>query len=424
MKSCLIPILLLLAIAAANRATSQIRVHPHWVNANMDGPTTAFLTFGRAQGYIAGEAVWCGEVMDAAPDLGLKPVPGTIFGSLPSRLNLSSFGANGNFTDIMSIPPSVTRRAYQAAAGGAVSTFFYVRHFISTAGGPDQYVPVTCELSGGGARSPFALIDVRLSFANQEVLPSVKQGDAPPPLSASIMYTGTGQLHGRWEIVRPGDVPPTELDLLTEATLPLEQRSQQKRYTELQRFSIYLPPTGRFELPGPDSTHLPAQVTGLYMILLRIEASTDIEARSDLGQAGGGTGLVQAGGVAGFPIPPLRYFVGGEPQTQGEEITLLHPADLAGTVPENPVDLSWTEVADGTLYRVVVIDPANKVVASALLRHGIGAYRLPPWIWTRTDARHVSWSVEALDENGTILTKSHWRTLFRQAAEDQKEEQH
>ena len=35
----------------------------------------------------------------------------------------------GTFTDIMSIPPNVARRAYDAAAAGATSTFFYVRRF-------------------------------------------------------------------------------------------------------------------------------------------------------------------------------------------------------------------------------------------------------------------------------------------------------
>ncbi len=410
--------LLIHIVLLVTSAQAQIQVSPHWVNANMDGATTVFLTFGGVNGYTPGEAVWCGEVMDAVPAIGLKPVPGTIFGTLPPRLNLSTFSGNGGFTDIMSIPPSVSRRAYQAAAGGAHSTFFYVRHFISTSGGPDQYVPVTCELSGGGARSPFALTDVKLAFANQDVLPTVSEGNAPPPFFASIIYTGTGQFHGRWEIVRPGDIPPSEIDLLTEATLPIEQRAKQKRYTELERFSIFLPPTGHFELPGPDSSRLPAQVTGLYMILLRIETSDDIESTSNVDQVGAGPAPVSAGAAAGFAIPPLRYFVGGSPGTEREGLTLLGPDDLTAASPGSPVDLAWMEVPESSVYRVVVIDPANTIIATALLRHGVGAYRLPPWIWTKTDAQQVSWSVEALDESGTVLTKSPWRTLLRQASEE------
>ena len=410
-------------VLSSTSACAQIHVSPPWVNANMDGATTVFLTFGGVSGYTQGEAVWCGEVMDAAPEIGMKPVPGTIFGTLPPRLNLSTFSGNGGFTDIMSIPPSISRRAYQAAAEGAHSTFFYVRHFISTTGGPDEYVPVTCELSGGGARSPFALIDVKLAFANEDVLPTVREGKAPPPFSATITYTGTGQLHGRWEILRPGDVPPSEMDLLTEATLPIEQRSQQKRYTELQRFSVFLPPTGRYALPGPDSTQLPAEVTGLYMILLRIEASTDIESLSDLGAVGAGPAPVPAGAVAGFAIPPLRYFVGGRPKPSPDEISVLGPDDMTAATPGTPVNLLWMDIPRGSIYRVVVIDPVNTIIATALLRHGIGAYQLPPWIWNKTDAHQISWGVEALDDNGTVVTRSGWRTLLRQAS-DNSHEQH
>ena len=396
-------------------ADAAIKVHPHWVNINTAGATTVFLTFGGVAGYVPGESVWCGEIMDAVPDIGFKPVAGTIFGTLPSRLNLSTFSGNGGFTDIMSIPPSVSRRAYQAAAAGAHSTFFYVRRFISTTGGPDEYVAVTCELGSGGARSPFALINVELSFNGHDNLPAVKEGDVPPSVSASITYTGTGQLHGRWEIVRPGDEPPKEIDLLTEATLPVEQRPQQRRYTELERFSVFLPPTGTFTLRGPETSNIPTDVSGLYMILLRIETSADIEAKSDLVEVGAGPAPVQAGGVAGFPIPPLRYFVGGEPHQRVNAISLLSPEDGSIASPGSPIDFSWVEIPEGSLFRVVIIDPANAILLTALLRPGVGAYRLPPWFWTKTDARHVSWSVEALDEAGDIMSKSVWRTVWRQS---------
>ena len=354
--------------------------------------------------------------MDAAPAIGSKPVPGTVFGTLPPRLNLSTPSGNGGFTDIMSIPPSISRRAYQAAAAGARSTFFYVRHFISTTSAPDEYVAVSCELTGGGARSPFGLVNVALGFTQQEVLPSVRQGGSPPAFSAAITYTGTGQLRGRWEIVRPGDPPPTEQDLLTEATLPLEQRALQKRYTEVERFSVFLPPTGYYELHGPDSTRLPADITGLYMILLRIETSNDPDAVSNADDVGAEPDAIPAGGAAGFAIPPLRYFVGGGPNvTIGQGITLVGPMDLSSVDPGFPVDLSWTDGPDGYLYRVVVIDPANEIVATAYLRHGVGAYRLPPWVWTKTNAHQLSWSIEALDETGSVLNRSAWRTLVRQA---------
>jgi hypothetical protein len=412
MKLRFVGVLSVFALASMG-ADAQIKVSPHWVNVNTNGATTVFLTFGGVTGYVAGESVWCGEITNAAPDIGSKPVAGTIFGSLPARFNLSTFSGNSGFTDIMSIPPSVTRRAYQAAAAGATSTFFYVRRFISTTGGRDAYVAVTCELAGGGARSPFALTNVELAFESRDNLTSVKEGDVPPSLSASITYTGTGQLQGRWEIVRPGDEPPTEEDLLTEATLPIEQRSQQRRYTQLERFSVFLPPTGSFVLRGPDPSLLPCKASGLYMVLLRIETSADIESVSKLDEAGAGPASVPTGGVAGFAIPPLRYFVGGAGHLRLNAINLLSPEDRASAPPGKPVDFSWSEIPEGLLYRVVVIDPSNAVLLSALLRPGVGAYRLPPWIWTKTEAHNVSWSVEALDDNSEIVSKSEWRTVLR-----------
>src|SRR5262249_28426280 len=160
--------------------------------------------------------------------------------------------------DIMTIPPSVARRAYLAAAAGGDSRFFYVRHFVNTAGGPDQFVAVTCRLTGGGARVPFSLTDVKLRFdlARNEkadrALLFVEPEEKIPTVKAEISYTGTGRLKGRWEIVQPGDELPEERDLLTEASVPAEERGSMRRYTEIERFNLFLPPVGRFILNGPD----------------------------------------------------------------------------------------------------------------------------------------------------------------------------
>lgn len=114
--------------------------------------------------------------------------------------------------------------------------------------GPDEYVFVTCRLAGGGAGVPLALTDVKLQFASDKLVLSTKVGEAPPTLSASITYTGSGRLTGRWEVVLPGDELPTPQDLLTEASLPIELRGQQKRYAQLGRFNVFLPPGNSYKL--------------------------------------------------------------------------------------------------------------------------------------------------------------------------------
>jgi hypothetical protein len=245
-----------------------IRVNPTGVNVNVSGATTVFLTFGPVRNFRPAEGTWCGELIPAAPDNGFKCDPATIFGSLPGRFDRSRSSGNLGFTDIMSIPPSVARRAYQAAQAGSVSSFFYVRHFINLgggpdqgAGGPDEYVPVTCRLSGGGARTPFALTDVKVSFdteAAENAIVFVAPGRKPPAIRARITYNGTGRLRGRWEVVLPGEQPPEDFDLLTEAALPIEQRAQQRRFTQISRFNLFLPPTGKYTLAGPDVARLPS----------------------------------------------------------------------------------------------------------------------------------------------------------------------
>src|SRR5262245_23562248 len=164
MKRTLVTIAICALIAGVARAQN-VKVNPTGVNVNPNTGTTVFLTFGQVPGSLRpAEATWCGELIPAAPDLGLKCDPATIFGSLPTRFNLSRSSGNLGFTDVMSIPPSVARRAYQAAADGAESRFFYVRRFASLGGGPDEYVNVTCRLASGGARTPFALTDAQLLF--------------------------------------------------------------------------------------------------------------------------------------------------------------------------------------------------------------------------------------------------------------------
>ncbi|MGH9841089.1 MAG: hypothetical protein ACREEM_20225 [Blastocatellia bacterium] len=293
MKRTLITIGICTLIAGIAHAQN-VKVNPTGVNVNPNTGTTVFLTFGQVGSTLRpAEATWCGELIPAAPDLGLKCDPATIFGSLPARYNLSrSSGTLAGFTDVMSIPPSVARRAYQAAADGADSRFFYVRRFVNTGGGPDEYVIVTCRLASGGARTPFALTDVQLVFEPDLPVVFIRPRTLPPKIKANISYNGTGRLKGRWEVVMPGEELPGDSDLLPEGSLPFEERGRQRRYTQLSRFNVFLPPVGRFTLEGPDRARLPRSIEGAYLILLRIEASDDKEADSDLAAIGVGPGIV------------------------------------------------------------------------------------------------------------------------------------
>jgi hypothetical protein len=406
---------LLLALGGTAPALAQIRVHPTGVNVNSQGATTVFLTFGGLNGYQPIEALWCSRLMSAAPDVGLRCDPGTILGSLPVRYDQSTLGT-GSLTDIMSIPPSVVRRAYQVAETGGDAGFFYVRRFTRAAGGPDQYVAVTCRMAGGGARVPFSLLDVELAFDVDEPVLFVANGDRPPAVRARVAYNGTGRLRGRWEVVMPGEALPTERDLLTEATLPREERGSQRRYTEIGRFNVFLQPSSRpYLLNGPDPRRLPTGAEGFYYVLLRIEASDDKEGDSSLAAAGAGLGVVNAGAVAGFPLPALRYIVGGGRSAPVDDespadLRLLAPAEGA-VVPVIGAEVAWVDLPQADVYRIEVEDAAQTRVFSALARRGIGAYRLPPMLKDRAPDGQIRWRVVAIDVTGREIRTSAWRRL-------------
>jgi hypothetical protein len=417
---------LLLLLAPAVIAQT-IRVNPTGVNVNTSGSTTAFLTFGPINNFRVAEGTWCGELIPATPDLGFKCDPTTIFGALPARFDRSRT-SGVFFTDIMSIPPSVARRAYQAAQAGSVSSFFYVRHFVNLGGGggpdrppggPDEYVPVTCRLSGGGARVPFALTEVRVSFdteAAENAIIFVAPGQKPPPIKARITYNGTGRLRGRWEVVLPGEQPPEDFDLLTEAALPVEQRSQQRRYTQISRFNLFLPPTGKYTLAGPDVARLPVTLEGPYLVLLRIEATDDKEADSDLSAIGVGAGVVHSGAVAGFPIPVLRYFVGGGHAGGALALRMLAPAENATIPAVQPMDFSWTQAPGAALYQLEIADQSGKVILSALLQPLTLNYRAPSWLRGVAAAAVLQWRVSVIDQTGAKTAQTPWSRMQLQTA--------
>ncbi len=412
MRSATSFIVVALVALAGAPAAAQIRVNPTGVNLNGQGPTTAFLTFGPLGGYVPLESLWCGSLLPAVPDVGLRCNPATLFGSLPARYDQSSLARQDSFTDIMSVPESVARRAYDAASAGDGAEFFYVRHFVRP-GSPDQFVAVTCRLTAGGARVPLSLVDVRLAWNGDAPVLTIDAGSVLPRVWADLVYTGTGRLQGRWEVVLPGQELPTSHDLLTEATLAPNRRGTQRRYVEIERFNVFLAPTGRYRLPGPDPSKLPSGIDGQYVILLRIEVSDDKEADSDPGAIGVGGGVVHAGGVSGFPMPTLRYVVAG-----GAEVSHVSKGSMESTLPSDgatfaagePIDLSWSRATESLYYRVE-LESGGKLVHQALVSSDTYTYRLPPFVFDRLVGGALRWRIVAMDGSGRDGAASSWRGL-------------
>ncbi len=397
---------------ATAAAAQDIRVNPSSVNTYSQGATTVFLTFSNMVNKRPADACFCGELVSAAPDIGLRCRPGTEFGCLPVRYDQSRLGGNSTYTDIMSVPPSVSRRAYLDAAGGAPGIYFYVRRFVSTVGGPDEFVPVTLRLAGNGAAVPFSITEVKLSWGVDKPVLIVKPDEKMPSIKAEITYTGTGRLVGRWELVKPGEELPSERDLLTEATLPIEERGLQRRYTQLSRFNIFMPPVGRFTLPGPEWWRVPSHINGLYVVLLRIEAAED----TNPGLAAAGQSLLATGGVAGFSMPVLRYYVGGGSGLPNAAETkarfaLVEPADRAVFAESDFVDFNWTAIEGAAFYRLEVETGQSTSVLSAILLGGVNSYRAPSWLKEKAGEAELSWRVLAFDQSRNQIGETVSRSL-------------
>jgi hypothetical protein len=409
-------LLALLIVFAADAVAQTITVSPSETTVYSQGATSVLLTFGNLGSQRPAESTWCGAIVPAAPDLGFRCDPSVIFGRLPVRYNQSRLSGTNAYTDIMSVTPSVARRAYLDAAHGAAATFFYVRRFVNPGGGPDQYIPVTLRLGGNGAAVPFSITNVRLLWeGGNKTVPFVKSGERLPRITAEIFYTGSGRLIGRWELVKPGETSPTQRDLLPEATLPVEERGTQRRFSQVKRFNLFLPPNGRITIPGPENERIEKTVDGMYLLLFRIEAVTDGLNQSNLQAVNAGQGIVDSGGVAGFAMPVLRYYVGTGGEAQIDEFNSIErelvPTDLAEYRSGQSILFSWPSVAGTKFYKVIIENAAGAEVLSAVLLSDTRTYSAPSWLTANTSGDLVRWRVLAINGRGTKLSETVTRTL-------------
>ncbi len=409
------PLALLALLLAYPVPSAAIVRSPTGVNVAAQGASSVFISYGQLRpDQYSVEAEWCPALVPADPAVGLRCAPGQSWGRLPARHDLSRRSGQRGFTDIMSIPASLARRAYLAAQTGGLRQFYYVRRFASSAGLPDEYVVVTCRLTGGSISTPFALTNVVLTFATPTAVLVVPPGGTPPPVAAELYYTGSGVVRGRWEVVQPGDPPPTFEELLPEASQPPEVRGLARRWTEVGRFHLFVPPGGQATLPGPDPQRLPTQREGMYLVLLRLEASPDVAGDLDLGLVGEAGGALFTGGLTGFAVPPLRYAVGrGAAPVYPAREALVQPLFPAaqGQLPAAHPTLTWWESPGFSLLRVEVQDRAGRTLLTAFLRRGTAAYTLPPFVLANAGDLPLRWRVVPLDENGVELEETRWQSF-------------
>lgn len=418
MSTTLLRSLAALCAIAPAALTAQVRVSPSSVNVNAQGATTAIISFSGVGGFDMAEALFCGELVSAAPAVGLRCAPGTVYGQLPARYERSAAGAFDAVSDVMTVPVSVARRAYQDAAGGKNSAFYYVRRFRNDFG-VDEFASVALRLTSGGARTPLSLTDVKLAFLPEAPVLFVANGDVPSDVEATIRYTGSGRLTGRWEIVYPGEQVPSANDLLTEAASAPTESGRQRRYTQLARFNVFLPPTGRVVIPGPDASRLPTASDGMYYLLFRVESAFDAESPSESSTSIDGEFMISSGGLngaaAGFTLPMLRYVVGSgstrraAPKSAGS-IRLRLPARNAVVNPDS-LQFVWEKLERAAQYRLEVGIPDGDRVFAAMIPGTMRRYVAPPLLKEKAPSGAVRWRVVGLDAKGREVGRSVWAPL-------------
>lgn len=204
------------------------------------------------------------------------------------------------------------------------------------------------------ARNVFTLGAVRLRF------------DESRTVQAELLYRGSGQVEGRWELLRPGEEQPEII----------------------ARFRSFLPPSGKLLLAGPEWSQLPHESSGTYSVLMRVERVTDKSGDADLRQTS---------------VPVLRYWAGN-----GQlRMALIAPED-GGLMDAGAAVLHFTTGPVG-IYRIEIADPLEHVVLRALVPPGATTYRLPPWIAGKLGGKGaMNWRLSSLKMDGEIEDATPW----------------
>jgi hypothetical protein len=125
---------------------------------------------------------------------------------------------------------------------------------------------------------------------------------------------------------------------------------------------------------------------------------------------------VASGGVAGFPMPVLQFFVGA-PETMAASQKALTPGTLELLLPNEgtqvstgtPVQFSWLALPGAVAYRLELHGGAQAVLTAAV-GGSVSSYTSPPWALKDADTE-LLWRVVAMDAEARSLAHSPWRGL-------------
>ncbi len=395
-------------------ASTLTDVSPKRVVGNVSSDLTQVLSYtfsGNTSSVSPGDGLFCLDLIVGLPagntTTGNPCTNGSQFARHPTVSGAFQSTRVGSFIrsvrETIRVPSAVSRFARENGR----SRYYFARQF-----SPNQYAVVAIELLGNVANQPISITDMRMYFkqGGEQPIVFLKRGDALPTVEAKLVFTGSGWLRGAWEVVQPGDLDPTESDLMTDASLPLSQRGLQRRYTVVGTFQQYLPAIGQVTLTPPDLSRFPVRADGAYRVLLRLFADPAIGADNE--------GRL-ASGAAAFALPTARYFVGsfashGTTSTL-PSISVSLPSVNHVFAATEAVSFRWQATRDAAVYLLEAVDATGKLVAAAQVPASAvelnTGYSAPaPWRAQATlGAGAVRWRVTAYSRDGEALARSDWR---------------
>jgi hypothetical protein len=96
-------------------------------------------------------------------------------------------------------------------------------------------------------------------------------------------------------------------------------------------------------------------------------------------------------------------------EASAAKLQLMLPQDEYAWNTGAPLNFSWVDVPNATLYRLEV-EADGKSILSALVKPGVSQYAAPPWLAERA-GKPLRWRVIALNQQGEIVARSDWRSI-------------
>lgn len=172
-----------------------------------------------------------------------------------------------------------------------------------------------------------------------------------------IWYTGSGRVDGSWQLVTNNHPAPEKRDLMTEASLPENERRLQRNFLEVKQIRTYFGPKGYVKLTLPFSA-IPTDLRGLMLLFPRFEASRDRLSNVTGGNSLIGNTFVRTGLTMEGTVPTMRVLnaITGEPY-QFLTNAKAGIADAGNGQPRRLI-VTWTAMTDKRY--VVGVDVSTK----------------------------------------------------------------